>query len=189
MAAEGAATEHSLHEMRDAALNLLTQINTLLEDIRTESQETLDDVHHVETADAALAGLKDKLLELAETAEARSTNQEKSAALMEQAQQGYTMSSQRDVFAHVAGQDQPVAGPAESTFELFQDPVASEMFPATAEAMPAAEPAGGTGGEPLPPEPDQEPASEPAPPDLPPPPNDPPKNPAKGNLGDNVEMF
>ena len=189
LAAEGAATEHSLHEMRDGALNLLTQINALLEDIRTEAQETLEDVHHVETADAALSGLKGKLLELADTADAQSTNPEKSAALMAQAQQGYTMNSQREVFAQVAGQDQPVASPDESAFELFQDPAAEALFP----AMPEREPAGETGGESLPlemaPEQAQEPAAEPAPMDIPPAPPNPPTHPAKGNLGDNVEMF
>ena len=108
---------------------------------------------------------------------------------MAQAQQGYTMNSQREVFAQVAGQDQPVASPDESAFELFQDPAAEALFP----AMPEREPAGETGGESLPlemaPEQAQEPAAEPAPMDIPPAPPNPPTHPAKGNLGDNVEMF
>ena len=121
---EGAITEHALHEMRDTALAMLAQVNTLLEDIRTESQQTLENVRHVETADAALSALESKLLGLAQTADGAGMNADgNSNALVEAARRGYTMTSQHQVFEKVlAGQDSSEANPEDGSVELFDTP-------------------------------------------------------------------
>jgi uncharacterized protein YoxC len=166
LAQAGARTEHALHEMRDGALIMLTQINTLLEDIRTESQATLEHVHQVETTDAALTGLEKKLLELAQTADALDTPAAgKTNALVEEARRSYTMTSQRQVFEQVTGgQKSPgISPPEESAVEWFEPEPPATAAP-TSQPPPAT-----TASNP-----------ETTPPEPPPPP---------ANLGDNVELF
>jgi hypothetical protein len=121
---EGASTEHALHEMRDTALAMLTQVNTLLEDIRAESNQTLENVRHVATADAAISALESKLLELAQTAAASGMNADRNSnTLVEAARRGYTMTSQHQVFKKVlAGQGSTEANLENGSVELFDTP-------------------------------------------------------------------
>ena len=171
---EGASTEHALHEMRDTALGMLAQVNTLLEDIRNESNQTLENVRQVETADAALSALESKLLELAQTAGAPGMNAKgNSNPLVEAARRGYTMTSQHQVFEKVlAGQDAADANPEDGSVELFDTPeINPEANAATSQggALPS-----GTNSKSAAPD-----SSAPTAPTDPPP----------ASLGDNVELF
>lgn len=124
---EGAATEHSLHALRDGALNSLGRISSLMEDIRTESQALIAAVNYVGKAEGVLAALEGKLQDLAQTAAAADpAAAADSAALVAQAQHGYTMASERQVFAQVVGgQSASLALPEEQSVELFEVPTAA----------------------------------------------------------------
>jgi hypothetical protein len=171
---EGASTEHALHEMRDTALAMLARVNTLLEDIRTESQQTLENVRHVETADAALSVLESKLLGLAQTADASGRNAGgNSSALVEAARRGYTMTSQHQVFEKVlAGQGSGDANPENGSVELFDTPETNPKANAVASQVSAV--ASGTNSKPVS-------MGSPAP--------TAPTDPPQASFGDNVELF
>jgi gas vesicle protein len=174
LAAAGTSTEHGLHEMRDRALGLLADIDSLFSDIRKESEDLLAGVRHVETADSALVGLEGKLRKFAEVFGAQvALAPGQSDALLEQAQRDYTMTSQRKVFAKVFdSQSPPVATSEEGSVELFDLP--APAVPAAA-ALPVQMPPAEA---PLPSSAAAEPTSIPAPPAAPP-----------ADLGKNVELF
>jgi hypothetical protein len=183
LAQEGAATEHSLHALRDGALNSLSRISSLMEDIRTESQALIVAVNYVGKADGVLAALEETLRDLARTAgDADARRDSSSGALVEQAHRGYTMASERDVFARVVGGQPPATASQEAqAVELFE-------APATTTPVATASTLTGEAAEPPPTTPTLEPVSAPHP-NAPPPTEARNGHPPPANLGANVELF
>lgn len=124
LAQNGSQIEQDLHKLRDGTLGLLNDINTLLEDIRTESQKLLSNVNYVEVADGALKELEDTLLNIASSAVSRGqTASSQSEALVELARNEYSMHSERKVFAKVlGGHINDIHHPEENLVELFDAP-------------------------------------------------------------------
>jgi hypothetical protein len=123
LANEGATTEKNLHALRDDALTSLQRLSTLLDNIRDESQSLIGAVDFVGISDTALEELIGELNNLAEIATmSEEPATPDSEAVMRELQKGYTMNSQRDVFASVvAGVSVPSVADR-SGAELFSDP-------------------------------------------------------------------
>ena len=174
LANEGAAVESDLHALRDNALATLLQVNTLIDEIRSESQSLTDSIDFIALADAPLAELQKELEQLgAWIARTLPPAAAPPATLSQTLQNGYTMESEREVFARVLnGEARAVPGVVEPGVELFDD------FTAAAAAPPAEPPAAPAGA--IPPATVVLPAvvSPPASPVKPP-----------THLGDNVELF
>jgi hypothetical protein len=123
LADKGAAAEKSLHALRDDTLATLLQVNTLIDEIRSESQSLIDGIDFVATADGPLAGLQGELQHIADfVGRTIMVAGAKPEALIEKLHGGYTMASERKVFARVVnGQTDGPAAPAENGAELFDD--------------------------------------------------------------------
>ena len=121
LANEGAAAEHELHALRDGALGSLTLINTLLDDIRSESQAIIETVNYVATADGTLADLEKKLRTIADTVgDTGDPATSKAHEFLQKFHNGYTMHSERKVFADVvSGPASPIVLHEEPPVELF----------------------------------------------------------------------
>jgi len=142
LADEGALAERNLHALRDEALGTLLNLNTLLENIRNESDSISLNLDFVESAKAPLAELQSEMENIialvGRTTDATEFN---AGAFVQKFQNGYTMNSERDVLASVVqGHDGAVAAPAttavESTVELFDDPEPIIFNAAAAPAQP-----------------------------------------------------
>jgi hypothetical protein len=124
LASEGATAEHSLHALRDEALAMLLDLNTLLENIQSGSEALTGAIDFIEMADAPLADLQGKLQNIAEIAgRMHVPDRAKPEAVLSQFRNRYTMNSERKVFASVVdGQTGSAVPEAIEGVELFDDP-------------------------------------------------------------------
>ncbi len=128
LADEGALAERNLHALRDGALASLLNLNTLLEEIRDESNGLSLSIDFVASANTPLAALQSEMQDIIElvgrTADPTTFNAE---AFVQQFKRGYTMNSERDVLASVVNSDHgavviPAASAGECPIELFDEP-------------------------------------------------------------------
>jgi hypothetical protein len=131
---EGGRIEHELHATRDLALSTLTQIDSRLQEIRADSQALTETVQYVVLADAPLAALAEELRSLAETL-GRANGSADQDSRIHQWRNGYTMKSERQVFASVVKLDEPETAADVEDVELF-DSVSHEA----GQPAPSAEP-------------------------------------------------
>ena len=115
---EGGVAENSLHGMRDEALASMSNVTSLLTEVRKESQEVTKTLTYVETYDNILAGIQ---LELEARAKSFGTTapaaSSKVGGFVHQLRHKYTMSSERNIYAKVMGD------------EISHAPSAEEMSP------------------------------------------------------------
>jgi hypothetical protein len=125
------AEENQLHAFRDSALMALHAIAGSLEDIQRQAQQALASIQFTRFHQVTLPALRMPLVAIANTAEQLLQAQGCGIAqgsLLEGAQQGYTMASEREVFERVTSGNGPSsaapAGPPPApaaVIELFDD--------------------------------------------------------------------
>jgi hypothetical protein len=139
-AVESAQTERALHALRDSVLATLMGIGGLLETFRENAQTVIQEANYVETADRPFADLQVRLRIMAKNfGRAATTVANRPPALVQQFRAGYTMASQRKVFASVVeGRSHHTAGEEHHTPELFGEPTQGPSRSAVPEVAPPA---------------------------------------------------
>jgi hypothetical protein len=142
---DGAATEATLHGMRDDALTSMNRVTSLLAEVRTKSQEVTKTLTYVENYDGLLARIQTELTDLAKSfAKAPPAPARKLGSFVHQLRHKYTMSSERNIYAKVMG-DEMVAAPCaeDNSPMLFHEvpaPTARAAEPVTPSPASSCEP-------------------------------------------------
>ena len=206
LARAGAETDRKLHDLRDETLSTQTQLFSLIEGMRNESEALVAGADYVSVADPALAKLEKEFQAIADSAAilAEADSARPPSAQLQEFEKSYTMASEREVFDRVIkGETFARLGTPSSGLELFDDPPSVSAAPAPIAASKINEEDLGFEMFDAPPSADtmgKTPTNEVPPPSkkdtLPMP--DPPAAPGKGaptppapptNYGDNVELF